>query len=182
MPHSRALFALPLAPALLLSACLAACSSSGAGGTPGDAMPESAAGCSTDPRVQPVRGSSAGSDGLTVSGASKLLTISLVKLTPETVGTGVNDWTIELRDAAGKALDGATITVTPFMPDHGHGASVVPAVTALGGGRYDVARLSLPMPGVWQLTFDASVPGGTADAGGAGGLHDTIVITACVAS
>jgi hypothetical protein len=164
MPHSRALFALSVA----LSA--AACSSSSA---PVNAAPDTAAGCATDPRVQAVAGSNAGSSGLTVTGAGKSLAISLVKLTPETVTKGVNDWTFELRDAAGRPLDGATITVVPYMPDHGHGASVAPTVTALGSGRYDVANLSLPMPGVWELTFDATVPSG---------VHDTIVITACVQS
>jgi hypothetical protein len=164
MPHSRAFHAISLAPAILLSLAAAACSSSSA---PIDATADSASGCSNDPRVQSV------ASGVAVAGATHQLTLALVSLTPATVTSGVNDWTIELRDATGKPVEGATIGVTSFMPDHGHGASVVPTVTPLGGGRYHVANLSLPMPGVWQLTFDAETASGT---------HDVIVITACVQS
>ncbi len=157
----------PLALALSLSLAGAACSSDGG---PATSTPDVATGCSNDPRVLTLAG------GLTVTGAAKQLVVALISLAPATVTKGVNEWTIELRDATGRPLDGATITVTPYMPDHGHGASVVPTVTALGGGRYDVANLTLPMPGVWQLTFDATL------APGAGGAHDAIVIGACVLS
>jgi hypothetical protein len=53
--------------------------------------------------------------------------------------------------ATGAAVDGLDITMTPWMPAMGHGASVTPQVTALGGGKYVFTDLSLFMPGEWQL-------------------------------
>jgi hypothetical protein len=146
-----------------LAASLAACASSSApnGSVPNDA----ASGCSNDPRVTAIAA------GLVERGTT--LGIALVTLTPATITKGDNDWMVELRDASGTPLDGATITATPFMPDHGHGSSVVPTITALGQGRYDVAHVELVMPGVWQITFDVTT---------AAGAHDSIVFTACVSS
>jgi len=55
-------------------------------------------------------------------------------------------------------VDGLTVSVHPWMPAMGHGSSVVPQVTSIGGGRYLVEDLSLVMPGTWQLqlTLDGS--------------------------
>ncbi len=53
--------------------------------------------------------------------------------------------------STGAGVDGLSITMTPWMPAMGHGASVTPAVTALGGGRYVFTNVSLFMPGEWQL-------------------------------
>jgi len=60
---------------------------------------------------------------------------------------------VELRivDAAGSQADGLTLDVTPWMPSHGHGTSVVPTVAALGGGTYRVGQVELFMPGTWLL-------------------------------
>ena len=65
---------------------------------------------------------------------------------------------LEVADAAGKPVDGATLSVTPFMPDHGHGSSVKPTVTREGGGTYDVTNVYLPMPGLWRLTVTVQMP------------------------
>jgi hypothetical protein len=51
----------------------------------------------------------------------------------------------------GKPVDGLTVTMTPWMPAMGHGASVTPLLTALGGGKYVFTNVSLFMPGEWQL-------------------------------
>jgi hypothetical protein len=45
------------------------------------------------------------------------------------------------------------LTVVPFMPEHGHGSSVRPAVSAKGNGVYVVSNLYFPMPGVWRVTI-----------------------------
>ncbi len=52
---------------------------------------------------------------------------------------------------AGAAVDGLTIDVVPWMPAMGHGTSLVPQVTALGSGVYEVDDLDLFMAGLWQL-------------------------------
>jgi hypothetical protein len=59
--------------------------------------------------------------------------------------------TIELLDAAGNPVDGATIVVTPWMPDHAHGSAVKPVVTSLGGGKYAIDKVYLAMAGLWQI-------------------------------
>ena len=51
----------------------------------------------------------------------------------------------------GTPADGLTLTIVPWMPDHGHGASVVPSVTPMGSGRYVVSDVALVMPGTWEL-------------------------------
>jgi YtkA-like len=63
-------------------------------------------------------------------------------------------------DAAdgGAPVDGLAITVVPWMPDMGHGASVTPTVTATGGGRYVVSDVELFMPGKWELRTTIAGP------------------------
>ena len=51
----------------------------------------------------------------------------------------------------------------PYMPQHGHGASTVPAVTAQGGGAFSVAAIDFFMAGYWELYLDLTPPGGAAD-------------------
>ena len=64
----------------------------------------------------------------------------------------------------GQPVDGLSVTVLPWMPEMGHGASITPAVTAKGGGRYVVSDVELFMPGKWELrttlgpTSDSATP------------------------
>lgn len=59
-----------------------------------------------------------------------------------------------LTDSAGGPLDGAGITVSGGMPEHGHGLPTRPRVTRpLGGGTYQVDGLKFNMRGWWVLTF-----------------------------
>jgi hypothetical protein len=51
----------------------------------------------------------------------------------------------------------------PYMPQHGPGASTVPAVTAQGGGAFSVAAIDFFMAGYWELYLDLTPPGGAAD-------------------
>lgn len=51
----------------------------------------------------------------------------------------------------------------PYMPVHGHGASTVPAVTAMGGGVFSVANIDFFMAGYWELYLELTPPGGAAD-------------------
>ncbi len=64
---------------------------------------------------------------------------------------GVTTVELTLTDPADAPLDGLTLTAVPWMPDMGHGASVKPAVVALGGGRYEVDRVTMFMSGRWEL-------------------------------
>jgi len=61
-------------------------------------------------------------------------------------------WEIELRDADGRPVDGATIGVDGGMPDHGHGLPTRPSMRgALGDGRYVVDGMKFNMGGYWVV-------------------------------
>lgn len=68
-----------------------------------------------------------------------------------------NHWTVRVSDAADEPLDGLTVWVTPWMPDHAHGTSPpdfdgTPTGTS---GEYAIEPFALPMPGVWEFTISA---------------------------
>ena len=67
-----------------------------------------------------------------------------------------NLWTMQVTDAGGAPLAGQTITVTPFMPDHGHGTGVVTVVTESPTtlGEYIADPVFLSMPGLHQVFVD----------------------------
>jgi hypothetical protein len=73
-----------------------------------------------------------------------------------------NQWTLHIADAAGAPLAGATVTVVPFMPDHGHGTGVSTVVTESTTvvGEYDANPVNLFMPGLWEVyvTVDTAPP------------------------
>lgn len=89
---------------------------------------------------------------------------------PPVIGD-LTDWTMQIADAQGAMVTGATITVKPFMPDHGHGTDAVANVTADStAGQYDVAPLYLFMAGYWTVTFTITD----------GAVTDTVVYSVCL--
>ena len=68
---------------------------------------------------------------------------------------GVNAVEIILHDAAGADVPEAELSVTPWMPDMGHGVPEEPEVTERGGGVYTVENIVFSMTGYWQLTVKA---------------------------
>lgn len=60
---------------------------------------------------------------------------------------------------SGAPVDGLDISIEPFMPSMGHGASTEPTITAKGGGVYVASDVLMVMPGTWQLrtTFTGAV-------------------------
>ncbi len=79
--------------------------------------------------------------------------VVLVDASPAPPARGTNTWTLKVTDAQGNSIPGAIITAKPFMPDHGHGSSVQPVITANPDGTFGVTPLYLFMPGLWQVTF-----------------------------
>jgi hypothetical protein len=68
---------------------------------------------------------------------------------------------LEVRDAAGAALDGATITVDGGMPQHRHGLPTKPRVTRNhGSGMYDVEGMKFNMGGWWVVKFGIATEAG----------------------
>jgi hypothetical protein len=85
------------------------------------------------------------------------LTVKLLDSEPGPPIKGVNTMNIEVTDASGAPVDGAKITVVPWMPDHAHGSSVVPGVAPAGGGKYTLSNVYFIMAGLWQVKVDVTV-------------------------
>jgi hypothetical protein len=87
---------------------------------------------------------------------------------------GVDVWTIET-DAAGpdRPVDGMSIAVHPYMPDHRHGTTPVGVMPA-GGGTYTISPLNLYMAGYWEITFDLT------DLSGDAPVTDSAMVPICV--
>jgi hypothetical protein len=121
--------------------------------------------CASDPRAELY------SAGMQQASSDGAVTIRFADADPAPPSKGDNTWTIRLGDAAGQPIEGATITTSPFMPDHGHGASVMPTTTPMSNGLYQIAPLTFFMPGIWQTTFAVQTPKGDSE---------TVVFTFCV--
>lgn len=87
------------------------------------------------------------------------VSVQIVDATPSPPAKLMNTMNVKVTDAAGNPVDGATISVTPYMPDHAHGSSVTPVVTPKGGGLYAIEKLYYPMAGLWQVTLTVTTPG-----------------------
>ena len=79
--------------------------------------------------------------------------LRLMAISPEPWSVGDNDWRIEVKDKEGAIVDGASLFVTPYMPDHGHGVSP-PNYDGIqaSDGLYDIDTFNLMMPGFWEMT------------------------------
>jgi hypothetical protein len=123
--------------------------------------------CATDPRGQHY------AVGLSGASADGSLKMSFVSANPAPPGEGENYWTLKVTDGSGAPLTGATFDVKPWMPDHGHGSSIIPSMTPMSvPGEYDVGILEFFMPGIWQTTITEE---------GTTGAPEAVVFTFCVA-
>lgn len=139
---------LALAALLLASAC-------GDDGTD----PDTTFNCELDQRDEPFTANMArtGPGGVT---------FTIVSADPVSLVRGINTWMVDVKKD-GVPLEGAdaTLKMTPFMPDHQHGAGTRPVFTPVEGtpGRYQVAPINLWMPGIWEITIEATPTGSTRD-------------------
>ncbi|MGH7281096.1 MAG: FixH family protein [Polyangiaceae bacterium] len=147
----------------LFGVLASACSSSSSSGNQAAPAPSL---CATDSRAQTY------ASGMEQKGSAGALSVKLESINPNPVIKGNNVWTIQVVDANGAPVDGATITVKPYMPDHGHGSSIIPQVAAgTDPGTYDISLLNLFMPGIWTVTFDVTT---------SANVTDSAVFTFCV--
>lgn len=98
--------------------------------------------------------------GMELVGA-KGFTFRLVSSDPAPPERGDNTWIVEIEDGAGMVDDG-TVEVSTFMPDHQHAGSVDVAATpdAAVDGRYTLTPVNMWMPGLWEITVEATPAGG----------------------
>lgn len=114
--------------------------------------------------VQPDAGGPAPVDsyvaGLEKSGDLGKVSVRLIESDPIPQDLTLYTWTLELRDAQGEAIDGASLIAEPTMPDHNHGTfprftEAVPLETA---GHYELKEMDLFMAGVWQVDIEITLP------------------------
>lgn len=99
--------------------------------------------------------------GLPKTGRDGLLAYKLMSAMPAPPARGDNSWVVQINTMSsgvvGTPLDGADITVTPFMPSHQHGSPIKVEVTPMGDpGMYTLEPVNLWMPGVWETTITAT--------------------------
>ena len=108
------------------------------------------AGCGAAPTPPPPELTFTGSPDATVTSDSGALAIALW-WSPVQPTVGYDASQLAITDASGAPVAGATVTIVPFMPAHGHGASVLPTVTESSPGVYVATPLDFYMSGTWQL-------------------------------
>lgn len=79
-----------------------------------------------------------------------------VALADESWKVGSNHAEFTLLDEGGEPIEGAQVTISPWMPAHGHGSIDVEAEES-EPGVYVTDRLSFNMPGVWELRLYVAV-------------------------
>jgi hypothetical protein len=81
------------------------------------------------------------------------------QLDPIAIGS-MHSWILHVETADGQPVEGATISVGGWMPEHGHGLPTSPQVTQdLGNGDYLVEGLRFQMGGWWEVKFNISADG-----------------------
>jgi hypothetical protein len=126
--------------ALALGFGLPACGGDGADGS------GVRAGCAGDTRARSYQ------PGMTALVPSTSLVVRLLDAQPGPPDRGENTFRVRLEDAASAPVETATVTVRPWMPDHGHGAT--PEVWTLertGPGEGRVGPINFFMPGLWEV-------------------------------
>jgi hypothetical protein len=126
---------------LALTLFAAACSSDGGGGDDGTSY-----NCAAETRSEEYFA------GISKVGANGVQ-FKILDALPAPPARGDNVWTLELTKA-GAPINGAAMVVTPFMPDHQHGAAtdvtIEPMPTA---GQYKLTPVNMWMPGMWETTI-----------------------------
>jgi hypothetical protein len=150
-----------------LGLLLGACGGGAANGDDGE--PDAAFSCATEDRGETF------SAGMQKTG-DKGVVFTLISSDPAPPARDNNTWLIGLADDSGP-LVGATLSVKPFMPDHNHGTSIPTNITAGDNpGEYQANPVNLFMPGVWEITVNAT------PAGGGAADKDSVVFTFCIDS
>jgi hypothetical protein len=116
--------------------------------------------------------------GMAQKGTSGALTFELVSATGGSISQGIDTWTIKITDASCSPVDGATVTIKAWMPQHNHGWLAATS-TGEGGGVYDIGNLDIFMDGFWQITFTATASVAL-DGGAATSVTDSTVFSFCV--
>jgi hypothetical protein len=131
-------------------------------------------GSSGTPALPPL--SFSGTPAVTTASSSGDLSIA-VWWSPLQPTVGYDAAQLAVTDLMGAPVSGATLTVVPWMLAHGHGSSVLPAVSETSPGIYVATPLDFYMSGTWELRtrIQRAGDGGAGDrgAGDSGTIDDT---------
>ncbi len=72
---------------------------------------------------------------------------------------GENAIDLIIHDSKDRDVIGATVTITPWMPEMGHGVSDEPVIEEKGGGLYTARNIFIIMGGLWELRITVSLDG-----------------------
>lgn len=107
-------------------------------------------------------------------GTKGQLDFVLMSAMPAPPGFSDNTWVVQVNamsaGVVGAPAANASLTVTPFMPDHAHGTLRVDVQPMPDAGQYKLAPITLWMAGLWEITIDAT----------AGAAHDSTVYRFCI--
>lgn len=154
----RALFVVPV----LLVVGLAACSSDDDGSSSGATSgAQASTACAADNRKDVYApGISKQAADLQLQITDSAFTPSEKPVVPGPVQKGMNEITVSVVDGNGALVDNAAVSLSLWMPDHGHGSARPPVITPMGGGKYKISEVWLPMAGLWRFTVGvAPAPG-----------------------
>lgn len=117
--------------------------------------------------------------GLQHTGMNALYTFKLMSADPPTPSRQkLGTWVVQISwEATGAPVTGASLSVSPFMPDHQHGpGAYTPQIMELATpGQYQISDINTWMPGYWEITIDA-ITGAATPAK----VEDTAVFKVCV--
>ena len=112
-----------------------------------------------NPQIGPCGNSSGECFEIGWEGESSTAKLTVLSANPEEPVRGLNSWRVMLNDLEGNALTGCEISLTPYMPDHGHGVATTPVITEGEAGQYQIDQIELIMPGLWEMRFEISCEG-----------------------
>ena len=84
--------------------------------------------------------------------------VELLSLEPEAPVVGDNTWRLRLT-RSDEALEGATLSVRPWMPDHEHASTKIVRVSELEAGTYRLSPVYLGMVGYWEIGIELTIDG-----------------------
>lgn len=115
-----------------------------------------------------------GAPALTIASTSGRLTIG-VWWSPVQPTVGYAATQLAITDATGAPVIGLALTIVPWMPAYGHGASVEPTVSETAPGVYVATPLDFFMAGEWELrtAIARATDGGVSDAGNVEMIDDS---------
>lgn len=77
--------------------------------------------------------------------------VSFASTDPAMPDVGVNTWTLDIQDMNDEAASGLSVSVEPWMPEHGHGISPATYSGTEVAGKYELETFDLSMPGDWEF-------------------------------